>query len=206
MHAPLAAMARSRTPSPPRGIVALRARLPYHHRTEAAAVGSFVREWRRGLCAPPVVDDGLVYFPLAKEVPEWPGYVWARIQSPYLVEQGGYTYALDVTLWHGSNLASATELHLLNGSANGGRALVFHWPRAPRGRGRVIVSRLLGMSLLFREDVWGAQGYCRFDSRLHVHHVDGQHANCFLKNLRVEVGSVHVAEHNRARAGGGRRR
>ena len=69
-----------------------------------------------------------------------------------------------------------------------------------------MVSRLFGMSLLFREDVWGPQGFRRFDPRFHVHHVDGQHANCFLKNLRVEEGSVHVAEHNRARMGGARRR
>ena len=61
------------------------------------------------------------------------------------------------------------------------------------------------MSLLFPADVWMAQGYRRFDPRLHVHHVDGQHANCFLNNSRVEVGAHHVAEHNRARTGGGRR-
>ena len=199
-------MARSRSRSPPRGVVALRARLPYPHRTEAAELGSFVREWRLGLYAAPVVNAGRVYFPLAKEVPDWPGYVWARIQEPYAVEHGGYAFALDVTLWHGGNLASAVKLHLLNGSANGGRALVFNWPYAPRGRGHVIVSRLLWMSLLFREDVWGPQGFRRFDPRLHVHHVDGQHANCFSNNLRVEEGSVHVAEHNRARMGGARRR
>ena len=198
-------MARSRSPSPPRGLVALRARLPYPHRTPAADVGSFLRAWRRGLYAAPVVHAGRAYFPLAKEVLEWPGDVWARIQQPYVVQHGGYSFALDVTLWHGDSLASATELNLVNGSANGGRALVFNWPCAPRGRGRVIVSRVLGMSLLFPAAVWMAQGYHRFDPRLHVHHVDGQHANCFLNNLRVEVGAYHVAEHNRARTGGGRR-
>ena len=82
-------MARSRSRSPPRGVVALRARLPYPHRTEAAELGNFVREWRLGLYAAPVVNAGRVYFPLAKEVPDWPSYVWARIQEPYAVEHGG---------------------------------------------------------------------------------------------------------------------
>ena len=66
-------MARSRSRSPPRGVVALRARLPYPHRTEAAELDNFVREWRLGLYAAPVVNAGRVYFPLAKEVPDWPG-------------------------------------------------------------------------------------------------------------------------------------
>ena len=164
-----------------------------------------MREWRRGVYTPPTLCSGRAYFMLAKEKAELPGNVWARIEEPYVLERGGYHYAMDVSLWHGDELETAVSVNLVHGSANGGRALAFNWPRAPRNRGRVVVSRVLGMSLLFIADAWRQQGYERFDARLHVHHVDGEHANCFLGNLRVVVVSEHVAEHNRARAGARRR-
>ena len=122
-----------------------------------------------------------------------------RLEPPHCVQHEGRYYAMECSLWHGATLADAVRLNLLSCSSNGGLALCFNWPRAPRGTGRIIVSRLLGMSLNFNEEEWLRQGYRRFDQRLHVHHDDDVHANCFLRNLVVTVGRVHVAMHNRER-------
>jgi hypothetical protein len=106
---------------------------------------------------------------------------------------------METSLWHGNAPETASRLPLVGCSSNGGKALAFNWPRAPRGEGRVIVSRLLGMSLCFDADVWHQQGFNRFDARLHVHHADDVHFNNFMDNLEVTEGGPHVGEHNRRR-------
>jgi hypothetical protein len=135
-----------------------------------------------------------MYFLLFKEKDKWDGEVWMRPEHPYGLELNLH-YALDVSLWHGTSLETATQLPLRQGTANGGKALVFNWPRAGSD-GRVIVSRLLGMSLFFDADHWGRTALSRFDKNLVVHHVDGVHQNCFLRNLEVMYKPLHTAFHN----------
>ena len=141
---------------------------------------------------------GRACFRLASEH-NFPGDVWLRAESPYALNLNGAEYAVDFTLWHGGELGSATRVQLLRGSASQQRALVLNWPRAPRGRGRVIVSRLVGMSLFFDVHRWRYLGHERFCQALHVHHVDDVHEHCLLNNLSVEVGSEHVGRHNARR-------
>ena len=73
---------------------------------------------------------------------------------------------------------------------------MLYWPLAA-GNNRVIVSRLLYMSMKFESRRWGTTS--RFHARLHVHHQDPNHFNCLLENLSVVDGAEHVAEHNRLR-------
>ena len=108
-------------------------------------------------------------------------------------------YALDFSLWHGATLQTAVRLPLLRGSSNQQRALTFCWPKAERSEGRVIVSRMVGMSLLYDVQRWAAPGYERFSQKLVVHHLDEVHENNFLINLSVEVGGDHVGGNNRRR-------
>ena len=131
-----------------------------------------------------------------KEHAHYPGEVWARLELPYRHCHGEKTYALEVSMWHGLKAATAKKLNLVSASTNNGLALAFNWPRAPRDEGRTVVSRPLGMSLLFDEELWGMDGYARFDSRLVVHHVDTNHPNNFINNLWVEVGGDHVGWHD----------
>ena len=122
-----------------------------------------------------------------------------RLEPPHVVTRGGRNYAMETSLWHGDAPEHARRLPLVSCSSSGCKALAFNWPRAPRGEGGVIVSRLLGMSLCFDIDVWHPHGFSRFDRRLHVHHADEEHLNNFLGNLEVTEGGPHVGEHNRRR-------
>lgn len=106
---------------------------------------SFLRTWLRHLEVGPTVLEGRTYFLLVKQKDAWEGQVWARLEEPYGLELDLH-YALDVSLWHGSSLGAASRLPLRQGSANQQKALVFNWPGAG-DEGRVMVSRLLGMSL-----------------------------------------------------------
>ena len=144
------------------------------------------------------VLDGRTYFLLVKQKESWEGSMWARVEAPYGLELKRH-YALDVSLWHGSSLEQATRQSLCQGSANGGKALVLNWPGAGDG-GRVVVSRMLGMSLLFDKDHWARTGLCRYSKDLVVHHRDDQHENCFLRNLEVKYKPLHTACHNSERA------
>ena len=177
----------------------MRAVFPHRHSTQPVEYATFLRLRIQHLRALPVLVDGRAYFLLHKEHTEFDGEVWMRLEPPYTVQHNGRTFAVEFSLWHGVALAVAERLRLLSCSSNHGHALCFNWPRAPRRRGRVIVSRLLGMSLSFNEEDWFRQGYHRFDERLHVHHDDDVHYNCFLRNLVVIVGGDHVAMHNRER-------
>jgi hypothetical protein len=168
-------------------------------RTDMVGRALFLRTWMRHLVCPPTVLDGQMYFETVKPNANWPGNIWLRFEVPRELSLGGRTYAVDFTLWHGETLAAATELPLHRGSANKGRALILNWPRAPRGRGRVIVSRLVGMSFLFDEPLLRSQGFTRYAASLDVHHRDHVHENCLLGNLRVEFGPSHVSRHNRER-------
>ena len=143
------------------------------------------------------VLDGRTYFLLVKSKEAWRGEMWARLEPPYGIQLTRH-YALDMSLWHGSSLADATSQPLRQGSANGGKALVVNWPGAGDG-GRVVVSRMLGMSLLFDSDHWSRTGMHRYHKDLVVHHKDEQHENCFLGNLEVKYRPLHTAEHNRQR-------
>jgi len=55
------------------------------------------------------------------------------------------------------------------------------------------------MSLFYIPDRWLPYGLGRFDSCLHVHHLDDNHYNCFLGNLAVVLDEQHTADHNRRR-------
>ena len=190
---------RSRSRSRSLPLARLRSQLSFPLRTEAFNRAVFLRQWQRYLPSRPILVDDLLWLPLCKEREHWPGNIWARVERPYVLECRGLTYVLEVSIWIGSSQQTSVRQNLLRGSANGGQALIFNWPGAPRGEGRVIVSRLLGMSLLFNEDRWSAQEYSRFDDDLHVHHLDDNHPNCLLGNLSVEVGPQHIAYHNRWR-------
>ena len=131
--------------------------MPFDH-------AAYLRWWLRHLATPPSALAGRVYFRLANEH-QFPGSVWLRAEPPYVINFDNAMYTVDFTLWHGSDLGSATRVQLLRGSANPHRALVMNWPRAPRGRGRVIVSRLVGMSLFFDADRWRYLGHERFFAR-----------------------------------------
>ena len=178
-------------------MVALRRSLPYPHATPVTSLGPFLRTWLRHLDGRMQVVDGHTYFLLVKEKEVWSGQMWARLEQPYGLKLTRH-YALDVSLWHGPSLADATQQPLRQGSANAGKALVLNWPGAGDG-GRVVVSRLLGMSLLFDKDHWSRAALCRYDQRLVVHHKDDRHENCFLGNLEVKYRPLHTAEHNRQR-------
>ena len=122
-----------------------------------------------------------------------------RFEKPYVLRlPEDKLYAMECTLWHGEALETATELPLHRGSSNQGRALVFNWPGAGDD-GRVIVSRLIGMSLLLDAGSWATRGFGRFNQGLVVHHLDHCHENCFLGNLAVEERGPHVGQHNRER-------
>ena len=79
------------------------------------------------------------------------------------------------------------------GPGNQGRSLNVRWPGARRQR--VVVSRLLGMSLLFRRRAWQALGLGRFHKELVVHHRDEVHENSLLNNLQVMSRREHAREH-----------
>jgi hypothetical protein len=173
------------------GVANLAHVVPFDH-------AAYLRVWLRHLQAPPSVLAGRAYFQLVNEH-RLPGHVWLQAEPPHVINFDNVVYTVDFTLWHGGDLGSATRVPLLRGSANQHRALVMNWPRAPRGRGRVIVSRLVGMSLFFDADRWRYLGYERFCQALHVHHMDDVHEHCLLSNLSVEIGSEHVARHNARR-------
>ena len=151
------------------------------------------------MLAPPTMLNGRPYFQLHKEHSHFDGTVWLRFEQPRMVQRGDLCFAVDFTLLHGLTLDGATALNLLKGSSNGKKALVFNWPKAPRGEGRTIVSRLIGMSLLYDPDVWQPLGFTRNDGRLDVHHSDDNHLNCFVNNLKVVHHGTHVGDHNRRR-------
>lgn len=178
---------RSRSPVPP-----LR-----RHGVPAAHLGTLLREWRGDWVGPSVEIGARSLLPLVKEHADFEGDVWLAVEEPYVLELRSVQFSLDFSLWHGLCPATATRLNFCRGSSNNFQALVFNWPRAPRSRGRVIVSRLIGMSLFFRVARWDP--LFRFDQRLHVHHRDHDHSNCFLNNLEVKLASEHVALHNRHR-------
>ena len=190
---------RRRSRSRDRALLALRSELPFAHRAEPLNYAAYLRAWLPHLRSLPTLVDGKPWFLLQKEKPEFPGEVWARLEQPHVLHLRGLSCAVQTSLWHGEQLETATKLDLHRGYANGGQALVFNWPRAPRGSAKVIVSRLLGMSMFFNEARWAAQGFSRFSQDLHVHHLDDHHANCFLCNLEVELRARHVAYHNRQR-------
>ena len=185
-----------------------RSRSPVAHRprerlvlsTPPAHLGTLVREWREDWVVPyPIVFRKRSYLTLANEFDTLPGYCFLRLETPYILQTARLQFSLDFSLWCGDTPATATEVDLLSGSSNGGWALVFHWPGAPDAQRRIIVSRLIGMSLFFRRGYWHDLEFFRFDSRLHVHHRDGDHSNCFLNNLQVITASEHAALHNRLR-------
>lgn len=190
---------RPRSRSRNRALRQLRSELPFVHRTEPLDYAAYLRVWLPHLRSWPTLVDGRPWFLLQKEKLELPGEVWARLEHPHVLYLRGLSYAVETSLWHGESLETATKLDLHRGYANGGQALVFNWPRAPRGSSKVIVSRLLGMSMFFDESRWTAQGLSRFSQDLHVHHLDDRHTNCFLRNLEVEFRPRHVAHHNRQR-------
>jgi hypothetical protein len=161
--------------------------------------GAYLSTWLRHLLSRPVILESHVYFELLKMHDYLPGKLWLRLEVPYVVHSRGSVYALDFTLWHGDVLDTSLLISLSRGSANGGRALTLNWPRAPRGRGKVVVSRIVGMSLFFDTDRFGRRGIQRYDAGIHVHHIDDVHENCLLRNLQVCMGSEHVSHHNRRR-------
>ena len=122
-----------------------------------------------------------------------------RLEEPYALRASDYMYAMEFSLWHGAVLGQTTRLPLVRSNSNDGLARAINWPGAGRGKGRTIVSRLVGMSLLFDHEHWAAAGFVRFHKRLVVHHRDGRHTNNFLASLEVKEKGQHTAAHNRER-------
>ena len=178
-------------------LLSMRRGLSFHHDTAQVHMGQFLKLWMSHLLYRPVPFEGRTYFRLFKEVATWTGDVWMRLEAPYIVRSRGLEYAVEFTLWHGNILDTATQLALLRGQANRGQALIFNWPGAGN-RGKIVVSRLIGMSLLFDATFWGSQGYVRNDERLIVHHRDGRHQNCFVNNLVVDKNRDHRHFHARS--------
>ena len=191
---------RSRSPARHDGALdRMRSQLDFPHDTAPVEYAPFLRKWLQHLLARPVEHEGQQYFPLVKEHTSWPGHMWLRMEKPYSLRLRGNSYALDFSLWHGADLVNAVRQTLLRGSSNQARALTFCWPRAGRGQGRVVVSRMVGMSLLFDAQRWAQHGYGRFHQKLHVHHLDDIHENCFMNNLCVVLDADHIGDHNRRR-------
>lgn len=191
---------RSRSPMPRAdALVRMRGQLDFVHSTVPVESSAFLRTWMRCLVVGPTQCEGRQYFPLVKEHDSWPGCMWLRMEDPHALHLRGSIYAVDFSLWHGEELLTAMQQPLLRGSANQKRALTFCWPKVHRGQGRVVVSRIIGMSLLFDPQRWAEHGYGRFHPKLHVHHVDGIHENCFLNNLCVVLGKDHIGDHNHRR-------
>ena len=139
---------------------------------------------------------GVTYVRMCKPVQDLRGEVWAELTTPREVTVGGgATYLIDVRLWHGESLERSTELVLHRGSANEGQALIFNWPRAGN-RGRIIVSRMLGMSRMYDPSV---HGFARYADELVVHHRCEQHRHSLLSNLEIVRRGPHAAHHNRTR-------
>ncbi len=175
----------------------MRRELPYLHNTPQVAMATFLRQWMRHFIHPPEALLGRTYFLMLKEDETWRGAVWMRLEQPYVRWSRGSAFALEFTLFHGESLASSTQLELHRGQTNHGKAIVFKWPGAG-ARGKVVVSRLLGMSLMFDAPFWTSQGFTLNDQRLVVHHRDDQHGNCFLNNLVVDTRPSHSSFHARS--------
>ena len=159
---------------------------------------AFIRQWASRLQFLPEFYDSKAYFQLCKPQPDLPGDAWVVFGEPYELTIRDITYKLEFTIWHGAAPASACRVPLVRSSSNGFQALVFNWPGAKgHSGGRVVVSRILGMSLLY--DARAHMGIPRFDSRLHVHHRDGNHANCLLSNLEVKTAQDHIRGHRGSR-------
>jgi hypothetical protein len=192
----MAHFARSRSRSPPDRVSGS---TRVFVRTPPFDYQGHLRAWLSCAQHRPTIADGRTYFVMEKKFADFPGQLWMRIEEPYVLHTRGAAYGLEFSLWHGDALPTATRVEMHRGSANQGRALVMNWPGAARGLERVIVSRLIGMSMLFDGSRWHQQGYARFDRRLVVHHLDHVHENCHIRNLVVGVASDHVAHHNRCR-------
>ena len=176
----------------------LQVRGEYVHETQPFDYLLYMRVWHEHLRGgKPVRMDGQLAFPLCKECAELGGQAWARVEKPYLLRFGDSSYLLDVSVLHVFP-SDAQRLPLWRHTRNGGKALVFTWP-GTQGCRKVILSRILGMSLFFDEAAWGRAGCRRSDSRLHVHHVDGTHENMFLNNLKVISSEEHARHHARGR-------
>ena len=162
----------------------------------------FMRRWRPCLPHAPTASDGRVYVQLAGPHDDVVGTAWVRPEAARGLRFGsGAVYGVDFSIWVGETLGTAREANLRQGSSNHGLALVIDWPaRGGRPR-RVVVSRLLGMSLFFDEQRWARAGRARYERSLDVHHVNGDHRACFLANLAVEEKSEHQALHQRRRRG-----
>jgi len=198
LEAMLRSRSRSRSRSPASAeLRACRAAFGKRHTTEETKLHQLLLAVRPNLRGKPVVFAGRYYLLLYKPLDKLQGEVWLRHEAPYAhTTRSGLTYAMEFSLWWSKTGAvdTAARVSTLTGKQNGGKALVFHWPKS--GCHQVIVSRLVGMSFYYEIGL----GLPRFDEGLDVHHVDDEHTNNFLRNLKVKRKPAHGEHHGGQRS------